>query len=264
MLSLIVPIYNSALFLRECLDSIIGQTYKDIDILLIDDGSTDSSGDICDEYEKKDKRIRVFHNVNDGLLETRLFGVEHAEGDIIGFVDSDDVIDKDMFYFLYNQYHEYKCDLITSAIICEYEDGRTQILRDQYDEGIYSELEKQVYPSMLFDFNAQTFGLLCNLVNKLFKREMLRDVLKSIDTRITFGEDAAVLYKYCLNAKNILITHRAFYHYKIRSGSMCLNKDEKILLNTNYLYTSLKTSFEGQNCEYSLMRQLRRYIMNIE
>ena len=97
LISLIIPVYNTEQFLRRCLDSVINQTYKNLEIILIDDGSTDNSGKICDEYVLKDNRIKVLHIENGGPSYARNKGLEIAKGDYIGFVDSDDYVDKDIF-----------------------------------------------------------------------------------------------------------------------------------------------------------------------
>ena len=97
LLSVIVPIFNSKKYLEQCLYSIVNQTYKYLEIILINDGSTDNSGQICDAYIKKDKRIRVYHRENHGLVESRKFGVEHSHGEFVTFVDSDDWIEPDMY-----------------------------------------------------------------------------------------------------------------------------------------------------------------------
>ena len=96
MLSIIVPVYNVEPYLRKCLDSIVNQTYRDLEILVIDDGSTDGSGKICDEY-KRDERVKVFHMKNRGLSCARNLGLDEAQGEWIGFVDSDDWIEPDMY-----------------------------------------------------------------------------------------------------------------------------------------------------------------------
>lgn len=103
MISIIVPVYNVELYIHQCIDSIISQTYRDIEILLIDDGSTDKCGNICDEYARIDPRIRVFHTQNKGLSAARNLGLREAKGDYIGFVDSDDWIEPNMFEVLLQQ-----------------------------------------------------------------------------------------------------------------------------------------------------------------
>ena len=108
-ISVIVPIYNAEAYLNRCLDSIINQTYSDLEIILINDGSTDNSLDICLEYASKDKRIVVYNQTNKGISKTRNKGIELATGDYIGFVDSDDIISPRMYETLYNLMTDEKC-----------------------------------------------------------------------------------------------------------------------------------------------------------
>lgn len=103
LVSVIVPVYNVEQYLEKCIDSIINQTYKNLEIILIDDGSTDSSGKICDSYAARDKRIKVIHQENGGLAVVRNIGVSAASGEYIMFVDSDDYIDTEIVQFLYEQ-----------------------------------------------------------------------------------------------------------------------------------------------------------------
>ena len=114
LISIIVPVYNVEQFLARCIDSIRAQTYRNIEILLIDDGSTDNSGRVCDEYAKQDGRIKVYHKPNGGVSSARNYGLDRATGKYIGFVDSDDFIAPDMY--------EYLIQLIkdTNAEICQF------------------------------------------------------------------------------------------------------------------------------------------------
>ena len=99
-ISVIVPVYNVEQYLERCVDSIINQTYTNLEIILVNDGSTDNSGKLCDELAKKDERIRVIHKENGGLSDARNRGIEEAESDLVGFIDSDDYIDNDMYEIL--------------------------------------------------------------------------------------------------------------------------------------------------------------------
>ena len=103
-ISIIIPVYNVEKYLRRCLNSIINQTYKDIEIILVDDGSTDNSGKICDEYKEKDNRIVVIHKENGGLSDARNAGIDIAKGKYIGFIDSDDFADIRMYEIIYNNF----------------------------------------------------------------------------------------------------------------------------------------------------------------
>ena len=116
LISIIVPVYKAEKYLRRCVDSILAQTYQNIEVLLIDDGSPDNSGEICDEYAEKDSRVRVFHKPNGGVSSARNLGLKEAKGDYIGFVDADDYIDKTMYEVLL-------CNLIkenSDISICSY------------------------------------------------------------------------------------------------------------------------------------------------
>ena len=115
-ISVIVPIYNVAPYLRECIESILNQDYKNLEILLVDDGSTDDCGMICDEYAMVDNRIRVFHKENGGLSSARNLGIKEASGKYISFIDSDDYVAVDFLSTLYNNLKQYKVKI--SAIGC--------------------------------------------------------------------------------------------------------------------------------------------------
>ena len=111
LVSVILPIYNVELYLKECIESVIGQSYKDLEIILVDDGSTDQSPYICDEYAKIDRRIKVIHKKNGGLGYARNSGMKVATGEYVAFVDSDDYVDLDMFESMYNSAKKYDADL---------------------------------------------------------------------------------------------------------------------------------------------------------
>ena len=120
LISVIVPVYNVEPYLRKCLDSIVGQTYSDLEILIIDDGSTDGSGKICDEYAAQYERIQVFHTENKGLSCARNLGLDNANGDWIGFVDSDDWIELDMYEALIRKAKETGADIVECGVLTEY------------------------------------------------------------------------------------------------------------------------------------------------
>ena len=115
-ISIIVPVYNVEKYLKTCLDSIINQTYQNLEIILVDDGSTDNSGEICEEYRKTDSRIILIHKENEGLSMARNFGLDIASGDYISFVDSDDFIARNMMEALYNRLLETQSDMAICSI----------------------------------------------------------------------------------------------------------------------------------------------------
>ena len=135
LISIIVPVYNCECYLHQCVDSILAQTYKNLEIILADDGSEDCSGLICDEYAQKDKRIKVIHKQNGGQQEARNAGIAVAQGELIGFVDSDDWIEPQMYEKLFDAMDD--ADLITSGIIKHDQYGNTkEIWTDRLPEDV--------------------------------------------------------------------------------------------------------------------------------
>ncbi len=264
VLSVVVPVYNCVDYIKRCIDSVIAQSLSDIEIIIVDDGSTDGSAELIDEIAQTDKRIRSIHKENGGQTSARLAGVRAATAECIGFVDSDDFVDKQMFETLYIKYTESGCDLISSGIIREYTYGRSVEVYDNYPEGLHADVENEIFPSMLYDFNSNDFGLYCTLINKLFERKKIESVMKSVDERIIYGEDAAVFYRYCMRCRSIYILKKAFYHYNIRTGSSCGCRDMRLVENTYRLYDSLRSDFEKSTSRDVLMRQLKRYVLEIE
>ena len=206
MISIIVPIYKVERYLRQCIDSILNQTYRDLEILLIDDGSPDKCGEICEEYAKTDSRIRVFRTENKGLSAARNLGLQEAKGDFIGFVDSDDWIEPDMYEILLRRIEETNSDIIESSVRYEY-------MKNHYDkiiqETVYDEIEA---------IRTSIYDPIRNVVwNKLYK--------KTCWNNITFPENhlfegTATLYKVFLNTHLISCISDLLYHYRIRNSSI--------------------------------------------
>lgn len=263
-LSVVVPIYNSAKYLCPCIDSIVNQTYENLEVILVDDGSTDESAQICDQYAKRDKRVKVIHKKNGGLLKARKDGVFLATGDIITFVDSDDWIANDIYARMMSVFVNGSFDLLSAGIIRDYgASGKSDIAYDNFLQGEYNDLDIEIYPTMLWDYRCNGHGLLCNLCTKLFKTETLRDTLCKTNTDIFYGEDCYVLYTYCLKSKKIYIMHEAGYHYNIHAGSMSRNTDARLVNNAYLLYTELKKEFMRYQNPYILMRQLKKYMLEV-
>lgn len=265
VLSVIVPVFNSEQYLEECLDSIIKQTYCDMEIIIVDDGSTDGSLKICNAYSHLDHRIRVISKENGGLIRARKTGLSAALGKIIGFVDSDDWIEPQMYEELIRYMIETGCDMVSSGIIRDWQDsGESKGLLDHYNEGLHKDLESEIYPTMLFDEQYDDMGLYCNLVNKVFKKSILDEIYEDINEDVFYGEDALTCYPYCLQCDSIYILHKAFYHYNIRNGSMCSQSDERLPQNNYLLYVGLRDAFRKSESYFPLMRQLKRYVIRLE
>lgn len=266
MISIIVPFYNVEKWINKCLLSIQGQLYTDFEVILVDDGSTDRSADLAKCFVRKDKRFRLIQQENSGQVTARESGLVVARGEWISFVDSDDWIENDFLLEFVTKANLTDCDLVSASITHDYDDGReSDVLSDIYDEGYYQNFEDEILPNMIYSFEHKEMGLKCTLVNKLFRREKLIPVIGKIDPCIFYGEDAAVLYSYCMFCKTAYILHSAKYHYYIREASVCrevVNRDWK---NNNYaLFQCLKNSIESHRKSRILYMQLERYLLELE
>lgn len=215
IISVIIPVYNVERYLSRCIESVINQTYRDLEIILIDDGSTDSSGTICDDYAQKDSRIIVIHQKNRGLSAARNSGLDIAKGEYIGFVDSDDFISLNFYKILYDALNETNSDLS----FCKVE----KFLNIQdIKEDLNSYIPKE-YNSINFieEFTYAKDTVYCVVVwNKLYKK-YLWNTLRFPEGKIC--EDEFVWYKCIFNSKKICEVDLAMYYYFIREDSI-INK----------------------------------------
>lgn len=228
-LSIIVPIYNVEPYVRKCIESILKQEFVDFELILVDDGSTDNCSVICDEYAEHDARITVIHKENGGLVSARKAGLRIASGQYIGYVDSDDWIEVDMYQSLCNAARKFDVDIVICDIVENYPD--LEVKRTQsVVPGLYGKkrMLQDVYPVMLFSGEYYKFGLFPSVSNKLFKRVLLEKYQFKVDDKIRLGEDVACTYPSLLEANSICILEDKYlYHYRQNSSSMTASYDEK-------------------------------------
>lgn len=212
-ISIIVPVYNLENYLPKCIDSILAQTFSKFELILINDGSTDNSGEICDKYAINDSRIKVVHKDNGGVASSRNTGLEIAEGKYIGFVDNDDYINEHMFETLYNNAIIHSADIV----ICDYIDVNegeyqdTSISHSNYNTEHYSNIKAL---NELYTNNNVTF-----LVpwNKLYKKSVFEDIKYKEGISC---DDETVAHKIFYESKKITYIHVALYYYVKRIGSI--------------------------------------------
>lgn len=219
-ISVIIPIYNVEEFLPQCIDCIVSQTYTNFELILVDDGSTDSCGEICNRYLKIDSRIRYVYKTNGGQISARKAGVDIATGDYILFVDSDDWIDVDEIEKLVEMLiqNDYP-DVIAFGLIEEYETD-SMFRKNGADPGLYwegklSELKNKIMMTDIFF----EWKILPHLCNKLIKNNLLGQNIYSTSDIITYGEDAVCSILCLLQASSIYVCDYAPYHYRQRPGS---------------------------------------------
>ena len=212
LISIIVPVYNVKQYLSKCIDSIIDQTYKNIEILLIDDGSIDTSERICDEYAKKDDRIIVIHKENGGLSSARNVGLDKANGELVCFVDSDDYLEPDMIEKLKHNMKKFDSDISVCNFYNEKKGvSKVKLIKDSSIEFVCSEKEKFI--NMQNKYNP----LMCYAWNKLYKKELFNQV--------RFPKDKLYEYNYIVcdifdKAKKVSYILEPLYHYVYRNMSI--------------------------------------------
>ena len=183
LISVIVPVYNVEKYLKKCIDSIRAQTYSNIEIILIDDGSTDTSGSICDEYANNFENIKVFHKKNGGLMSAWKYGFEHALGEYIGFVDSDDWIEAEMYDKLLSALKSTKSDIAVAGLI----KGEYIYVQPSIFKGIVK--SEDTYCKLINDGSFMGRGVIPSRVVKLFKSKIVKNVIPYCIDIISLGED---------------------------------------------------------------------------
>ncbi len=250
LLSVVIPVYNEESFLRMCLDSVINQTYQNLDIILVDDGSIDSSGSICDEYAKRDSRITVIHQKNGGMIAARTTGVGIARGEYITFVDSDDFIDNRTYEDSMDLLVSNNADMITFGCYRYISDDNKYLdICNRVDEGLYvgNEIVEKIFPVMLWEEKLNVWLIDPSLCMKIFRKEYISRQYEIIKGQhFSYGEDAAIIYPAILNMSRIYITHKVYYYHRIKARykKYVLSSDyaEKLFMFYEYLYAVFSRS----------------------
>lgn len=228
-IGIVIPVYNVEQYLSKCVESIINQTYKNWELVLVDDGSTDMSGQLCDMYAAKDSRIRVIHQKNAGPLAARYMGMKELQCDYATFVDSDDWIDI-YTYSKMAQYMEQDIDVITYNITRYYSEANMVRSVNEIPAGLYKEdnLIKKVFPYMLWDVAHHVAGIDAALWNKLMKYDLLMESLEKAQIlHFQYGEDVAVIYPLIARAKSLYISEEY----------LCFHRQREVGNIPNYIKT---------------------------
>ena len=233
VVSIIVPVYNVKSYVGECVESLCRQTYTNLEILLVDDGSTDGSGEVCDEYAGRDERIRVIHQANRGLSGARNMGLDDARGEYIAFVDSDDLVSTNYVETLYELLMKYEADIAA----CAYVKGTTEQLTDIREKVLSLDNVKEIcMPSvkLLKQWHGKYKQQETVAWNKLYCREVWNGRKKIRFPESRNHEDVLISHLVVQGAKTIVLTTEILYFYRIRKGSITLQTEydrEKVCQN---------------------------------
>lgn len=257
-IGVIVPIYNTEEYLQECVKSIMNQSYRDLEIMLVDDGSTDGSGVICDELQQEDERVHVIHQENRGILSAAYNALQNMDCEYVTFVDSDDWIDKDA-YAIAIPYMEKNMDVISFQIHRVFSDY-SRLSRHNYALGVYDKegIKQNIFPTMIWDIKNDGFGLDPSLCNKIIKRQLMYDeLLKARRLHVWYGQDVAVTYPLMKHVNTLVLMADGMYYHRQREGGKAAPyyTDEDYYKKLISLYDYLSEEF----MEYPALRRQAEY-----
>lgn len=243
-ISVIVPVYNVEALLPRCIESIMAQTKQNIEIILVDDGATDESGRICDEYAKKDERIRVIHKPNGGLTSAWKAGAAAAKGAYLGFIDSDDWIDADMYERMWESAEKYDSDIVVCGLVFDYEDPKLEKRKEisDFDKEYYDRVALEaIFPKLMND--GRFFGRMLQpaRVTKLYRRELVEKNMLLCKDEVTVGEDMQLTLPCILDASSMSVVKDFYpYHYWFNQNSMTGKFDPRYLDKIKIMERRLK------------------------
>ena len=258
-LSIIVPVYNCEEYLNKCIDSILNQTYKDFELILVDDGSTDDSGRIIDQYGQLYPNIVSLHKENGGPTTARREGIKKAKGEYILFADGDDWLDETMCGEMLEAAKLHNSDIVMCDMLKEAVNSRYNLI-NLIDEGAYDKalMKEKLYPAMLFSCETNAPAIIPSLCNKIIKRSIIEKILNNVNDTIAFGEDALCSYPALLDAEIVCVIRKPFYHYRYNGASVTNSYDKMLTSKILLLHDELKQQFDARG--FDLTDQLSGYI----
>lgn len=265
LISVIVPIYMIDRYVGICIESIINQTYKNLEIILVDDGGKDRCPEICDLYKKKDSRIKVIHKANGGLVSARKAGLQESNGEYISYVDGDDWIGLGFIEGLYTAASTSNADMVCAGFTRDLFSKSASFL-NTIPSGIYEgEKLRDLWKSMISYASYYRPGISTYVWNKLFRREILLEPQSCVDNRISIGEDGAVTYPALLKCKTVAVIDNVAYHYRQREDSMLKQSTgySAEAQKLKYLYDYLNRWSLNTDPEFEISRQVTDYVLSI-
>lgn len=261
-ITVIVPVYNVESYLDRCVKSILNQTYPHLQVMLIDDGSTDTSGDICDCFARQDPRVQVIHKANGGPASARKAGLAKAEGEYIGFVDADDYIESNMYEELLAHLICTDVDFVYSGYVEESEFGSTTYLPKA--ERVFRDFDKCEIISKYFLGKEEPDMVVGSLWAKLYKRELIVAACEQVPETLRYGEDILGICHCIFKSSTFSIKKEAYYHYTFRRDSLtCRNGDTIIFTKIGDLHRYLRDAFKEYGCFEELREKQDDYLIRL-
>lgn len=258
LVSVIVPVYNTERYLMNCIESIRKQTYSNMEIVLVDDGSTDNSGKICDDYALEDARFHVIHQQNKGIIAAKKTAVKECHGEYVMIVDSDDWIEDGYIDAMLRYMTVGDCSLVCMNIWIHYGEKIVET-KNEISAGIYE--TDQIARDIFLYKDTTERGILPYSVLKFYKREMLAEALEQIGDDIVFAEDSAILFGIVFQNIRICIADETYYHYIVRKDSVCRTVNPDYLVELTAFYKYARQIFMAHSEKEHLLRQLGIYLL---
>lgn len=258
--TVIIPMYNSSRYIEKCIKSIINQKYKSLEIILVDDGSTDNTYNIILEYSKRNSNIKTLKTENTGVSSARNIGIEVATGDYITFIDSDDYIDEGLFEFANNKINETNVDILKYNYYYQYKRIKK---KHKFDINAEQIIEKDKYANYIWK-NIISSCDFSNVWNAFFKKDIAKCL--KFDTTIKYSEDRKFMYEALKKSKSVYISDKAYYHYVYNDNSVIncndINKSLEKLQNVISTNVYLNDNIHEVNIEKSLLNSIDGDIRN--
>ena len=257
LISIIIPVYNVEQYLDECMASVLNQTYTNIEVVLVDDGSKDRSPSMCDEYAKKDSRVQVIHKKNGGPMSACIAGVEKSKGEYLAFMDSDDWIDLTMMEELVKETSGNEKEMICSNYIIEKANQSIQI-KQSMKPGVYDRkaIEEQLFPVLLGNEERRIHGSRCM---KLISRELICENLQYGDLNVSMGEDLYLSFLAVLDAERIVVVEDGYYyHYRFVESSLVHKYKPHMHEEVGKLYDNLQRVIESKVIDEKQKKMFRQ------
>ena len=269
LISLVIPVYNVEKYLDKCMESVLAQTYDNFEVILVDDGSTDNSGKMCDEYAKRDSRVIVYHQQNSGVSVARNVGIENAKGEFISFIDSDDWIDKNYLQKLVSAQIKYNADLTICEYTNIYDDGKLRDRRRSFGSNVYyndkSIIVREVIPKVF------SFQSMDNPICRLYSKSIIRKYNLVFLPQVCIHEDCFFNFEYLNHIDSLTYINDSLYDRIIRNDSATRIYRENIYDESEVIfncYDALLAKYgQGSNEEKQFVTRLyfeilRKYVCN--
>ncbi|MEM7452740.1 MAG: glycosyltransferase [Planctomycetota bacterium] len=264
LVSVVVPIYNVEPYLPQCVESLINQTWQNLEIVLVNDGSTDDCAAICDRYAASDPRVKVIHQQNSGLIPARKAGLEAATGEYVACVDGDDWVEPDMYRDMMNHALEHNADVVVGGHKEDLLD-HVEVLLNNVPPGVYDKerLIKEVYPKMVYTGYFSQFGIFSYVWGKLYRKSVIYEHQMRVDPEIHIGEDASCLYPTLLDAEVVCVIDSTAYHYRQRVDSMIKTPKFAETKKVEIFYRFLHDVFAESPYADMLIHQLKHFVLSL-